>query len=108
MGRNFLIEILMLAVVIVAPTAAHWLWTGRKAPLVHSCYRILLYYFMWFGVLLAIVAAIIFACILADWFGHAGWGYPLWSGPFVVILIGLGVLIFRVARSFTRRGLGSN
>jgi hypothetical protein len=101
-----LISALVLAGVFGGSALAHWLWTGRKAPLIFSYYRVWAYAIMSFGALFAFVAAIIFACMLLDWLGHAGWGYPLWAGPIAIAFIGLGVLVFRAARSFIRRGLG--
>jgi hypothetical protein len=32
-----------------------------------------------------IVAGIIALCILADWFGHLGWGYPWYAAVFLIL-----------------------
>ena len=66
-------------------------------------YRALYTAIKWVAVAMIAVGAIIFACVLLDWFGHAGWGYPWWSLPFLIVYIAVSVIIWKLAANALRR-----
>jgi hypothetical protein len=62
-------------------------------------YRILLQFISWWAVAFSVASAIIAACVLLDWFGHFGWGYPRYSLPILGFAMILGILIHKAALS---------
>jgi hypothetical protein len=42
-----------------------------------------------------IVAGIIGLCILADWFGHLGWGYPWYAAVFLILYSTIALAVNR-------------
>ena len=43
------------------------------------------------------------ACIFLDWFGHAGWGYPWYSLPFVLAFTAMGLAVRKLATFLLRQ-----
>jgi hypothetical protein len=102
MNWSFLISVLTLAGIIGIPTLVHWDWTGRKAPLISSYYRVLLHLMSGIGMVFAFIAALILACALYDQLTHVGWGYPVWVDPLLLAMIAVGIAINRAIRSYLR------
>ncbi len=54
----------------------------------------------WISAAGLIVAGIIALCILADWFGHLGWGYPWWVAVFLIVY---SIIVFAINRGTSAR-----
>jgi hypothetical protein len=50
-----------------------------------------------------IVAGIIALCVLADWFGHLGWGYPWYAGAFLILISTIAFAINRGASALIKQ-----
>ncbi len=49
------------------------------------------------------VAAIIALCAVADWLWHIGWGYPWYSGIFLIVYLLIASAMFRGASALIKR-----
>ena len=65
--------------------------------LVGVYHRSLLHFLKWFAVAYGSVATLIAMLILVDWIGDAGWGYPWYALPFALFMIGVAILLRKVA-----------
>jgi hypothetical protein len=63
----------------------------------HWYYRIFFQFIRWWAVAFIAIAGLIGICVLIDWFGHVGWGYPWYSLPVLAASIVIGVLIYKAA-----------
>ena len=68
-------------------------------------FRFLLHILRWWSVGLGIVSTIILACILLDWFGHAGWGCPWYAAVIAIVLLGVAIGLWKLAK-FGLRTIG--
>jgi hypothetical protein len=51
----------------------------------------------WWSVGAIFVATVILACILIDWIGRLGWGYPWYSLPIPIVVIAFAIVARRMA-----------
>jgi hypothetical protein len=65
--------------------------------LVGVYHRSLLHVLKWFAVAHGSVGTLIAILILVDWVGGAGWGYPWYALPFALLMIGLAIVLGKVA-----------
>ncbi len=59
-------------------------------------YKVLFHSMKWVATAFVVVAVIIVGCVLIDWLGKAGWGYPWYSLPLALGMIGLGLMIRKI------------
>jgi len=64
--------------------------------------RAVLHVLAWWSIGLGIVSGIILACALVDLIGDVEWGYPWYSLPLIVDMLGLAVLLRRLAKAGLR------
>jgi hypothetical protein len=71
-------------------------------------YLLMLRVMKWISAAGLIVAGIIALCILADWFGHLGWGYPGWAAAFVILYSAIAFAVMRGTSTLIKRTKGTN
>jgi hypothetical protein len=69
---------------------------------------LLLHLVKWWTILMLLVGTVIVACILIDWVGRVGWGYPWYSLPIALAMVGIAWLIRRATISGLRHLSQSN
>jgi hypothetical protein len=52
----------------------------------------------WWSIWMGFVSTILVLCILLDWFGHAGWGYPWYAGVMAIALLVVAIGVGKLAR----------
>jgi hypothetical protein len=60
-------------------------------------FRFLLHLVGWWSIALGIMSGIILLCILLDWVGHVGWGYPWYAAVIAVAMIGVALGVRKLA-----------
>jgi hypothetical protein len=65
-------------------------------------HRFLLYFVKWWCVAFVAVSTIVIVCVLADWIGRIGWGYPWWSLPVLIAALVGAMVLHRIAAAALR------
>jgi len=71
-------------------------------------YLLILRAFKWISASCLVVAGIIALCVLADWFGHLGWGYPWYAAAFLFLFSTIAFAINRGASALIKQTKATN
>lgn len=102
---NFLGTLIFAALMVGVPTYVHWVRGGKRFPIRRSYRRITQCYMMGVGTLICAVATVLLGCTLYDWLWQAGWGYPPWAVPILLIIMAVAAGVVWLIRSWRRSGL---
>jgi hypothetical protein len=100
--RTFLTNLILTALLVGIPTLVIWLRSGRKLPLKTSYYRALLHVFRFSAAAIVLISGLILMFATSDLIGLTGFGYPVFSVPFLMLLILVGVGLWRITSFWIR------